>query len=96
MCGGRAGGPTGVQTCVCVCVHMSGGIYADVRALRSATNRYQKFIAAAKKVILRLTTNPNLELFGKLSITFYTEMQIASYPHHPSGCSITAVCHILL
>ena len=57
----------------------------DLKLLRSATNRYHKFIAAAKKSLYAslVPLHPNLELFGKLSITSYTEMQITPYPHHP-------------
>ena len=33
--------------------------------------------------LLSSPPHPNLELFGKPSITSYTELQIASYPHHP-------------
>ena len=57
-----------------------------LKLLRSATNRYHTFIAPPKSHStphLSSPPHPNHELFGKLSRTFYTEMQIAPYPHHP-------------
>ena len=57
-----------------------------LKLLRASTNRYHKFIAAAKKSLtphLSSPPHPNRELFGKPSITSYTELQIALYPHHP-------------
>ena len=56
----------------------------DLKLLRSATNRYDKSVAVAKKSFyasLVQSSHPNL--FGKLSITSYAELQIAPYPHHP-------------
>ena len=47
----------------------------DLILLRSATNRYHKFIAAAKSHSTPHLSSPphlNLELFGKLSIASYT------------------------
>ena len=58
----------------------------NLKLLRSATNRYHKFIAATRKSLYASLFCPhhlNLELFGKLSIISYTELQIAPYPHHP-------------
>ena len=56
-----------------------------LKLFQSATNRYHKFIAAAKSHSTSHLSSPphlNLELFGKLSLTSYTELQIALYPHH--------------
>ena len=58
----------------------------DLKLLLSSTNCYHKFIAVAKKLFyaaLVQSSSSNLELFGKPSITFYTELQIAPYSHHP-------------
>ena len=71
-----------------------------LKLLRSATNRYHKFITATKEShsMPNLSSPPhlNLELFGKLSITSNIELHIAPYPHHLSGCLTTAICHTLL
>ena len=49
-----------------------------LKLLRSATNHYHKCIAAAKisfhDSLVQSSSSTNLELFGKLSITFYTEL----------------------
>ena len=48
----------------------------DIKLLRSSTNRYHKFIIAAKSNSTLHSSSPphpNLELFGKSSITLYTE-----------------------
>ena len=58
----------------------------DLKLLRSATTRYHKFIAqpiSHSTPHLSSPPHPNLELFRKLSITSYTELQIAPYPHRP-------------
>ena len=71
----------------------------DLKLLRFATNRYHKCIAAVKshsKPHLSSPPHPNLELFGKLSITSYTELQIAPYLHHPLWLPYYTICHIFL
>ena len=58
----------------------------DLKLLRPATNRYHRFIAADKKSFyasLVQSSSSKAQIFGKLSITSYTELQIAPYSHHP-------------
>ena len=60
-------------------------IASHIKLLRSATNRYHKFIAAAKKSFyasLVQSSSSKSRALWKLSITSYTELQIAPYPHH--------------
>ena len=74
-------------------------LFFYLKLLRSATNRYHKFKAAAKSHSMpHLSSLPqlNLELFGKLSITSYTELQIAPSHIFPADCPTTAICHTLL
>ena len=58
----------------------------DLKLLRSATNRYHKFIATAKKsyyASLVQSSSSKPRVLWKATITSYTELQIAPYPHHP-------------
>ena len=71
----------------------------DLKLLRSATNRYHKFIVAAKKLFYAALIQSFTFKPRALWKTINNNTQNwKSLPTHiiPSGCPITAICHIIL